>query len=173
MTNQPDKASDADRRTGPTTIRPAVPADIAEILELVADYWQFEAIADFDRERLAPQLQRMLTDSRLGAAWVARSHGRVVAYLLAVKVFSLEHGGLTVEIDELYVLPGHRGLGIGGTLLDTAEAHFLRSGLTAVSLQVGRDNAAGHRFYRDRGYRARSGFQLLEKSLADPGPSSE
>ncbi|MGH8720379.1 MAG: GNAT family N-acetyltransferase [Burkholderiales bacterium] len=82
-------------------------------------------------------------------------------YLLAVYVFSLEHHGLTAEIDELFVLPDCRGRGLGAALLQAAAA----AGCTNISLQLGRKNAAALAFYRRHGYRAREGYELLDKSL--------
>jgi ribosomal protein S18 acetylase RimI-like enzyme len=82
-----------------------------------------------------------------------------------VYVFSLEHQGLTAEIDELFVVAQYRGLGLGGRMLATAEETFRSGGCTNVSLQIGRDNAAARAFYRGRGYLDRAGFELVGKTL--------
>ena len=73
--------------------------------------------------------------------------GQAVGYLLAVYVFSLEHLGLTAEIDEFFVLPSARGKGLGDALLQRAEAEFIRRGCTNVSLQLGRGNDGARVFY--------------------------
>jgi GNAT superfamily N-acetyltransferase len=57
-----------------------------------------------------------------------------------VYVFSLEHLGLTAEIDEFFVLPSVRSHGLGDGLLHRAEAEFVRRGCTNVALQLGRGN---------------------------------
>ena len=102
---------------------------------------------------------------RLGAGWIAEVNGKPAGYLLAVYVFSLEHRGLTAEIDEFFVLPGHRGSGLGARMLATAEKTFTEAGCTNVALQLGRGNDAARAFYRERGYAERSGYELLEKML--------
>ena len=51
--------------------------------------------------------------------WIACIKGQAVGYLLAVYVFSLEHLGLTAEIDEFFVLPSARGKGLGDELPGT------------------------------------------------------
>lgn len=48
--------------------------------------------------------------------------GDGVGYLLCVHDFSLEHLGLTAEIDEFFVAPSRRGNGLGGKLLPAAES---------------------------------------------------
>ena len=94
--------------------------------------------------------------------------GVTAGYLLAVQVFSLEHRGLTAEVDELFVGSGHRAAGLGRRLLQAAESEFAARGCTNVSLQLGRGNDAGRAFYLSQGYAPRAGFELLEKPLRPP-----
>jgi GNAT superfamily N-acetyltransferase len=140
-------------------------SDVPALLPLVADYWTFEAIAGFEPRRVAVELSRMLSEPNLGAGWIAVAEGGIVGYLLGVYVFSLEHLGLTAEIDEFFVLPSKRGNGIGAKLLEFAEDDFLRSGCTNVSLQLSRDNVFARTFYFRHGYAARLKYELLEKTL--------
>lgn len=88
-----------------------------------------------------------------------------MGYPLLVYVFSLEHFGLTAEIDEFFVLPGHRGRGLGNGLLAAAESEAHRAGCSNISLQLSRDNCDVREFYHRQGYCERSSFELLEKSL--------
>jgi ribosomal protein S18 acetylase RimI-like enzyme len=146
-------------------IRPATVADVPALVALVEQYWAFEAIAHFDRTRVSRVLSRALSDAGLMSGWVARVNGEAVAYLLAAYVFSLEHLGLTAEIDEFYVLPGARGRGLGNRLLQLAEAEFRARGCTNVFLQIGTGNDGARVFYRANGFAERAGFQLLDKML--------
>lgn len=148
-----------------TTVRPAVAGDIPALLPLVEQYWAFEDITGFDRTRVGTELERLFADPRLGAGWLAETNGKPAGYLLAVYVFSLEHLGLTAEIDELFVLPSCRGQGAGSRLLKAAEARFVRMKCANVSLQLGRDNESAREFYRRHGYSDRAGFELLDKML--------
>ena len=148
-----------------TTIRPITANDVPELLALVEQYWLFEDIAGFERASVAKQLQRLCGDPRLGAGWIAHDGKQPAGYLLAVYVFSLEHLGLTAEIDEFFVLPSCRGRGVGAQLLRMAEAEFARTNCTNVSLQLGRGNEAAREFYRRNGYSDRAGFELLDKGL--------
>lgn len=88
-----------------------------------------------------------------------------MGYLLAVYVFSLEHLGLTAEIDEFFVRHEQRGRGFGARLLQSAESEFQAVRCTNVSLQLGRANAEAREFYRRRGYVERCGYELLDKDL--------
>jgi GNAT superfamily N-acetyltransferase len=148
------------------SIAAATAADIDRLLPLVEQYWRFEAIEGFDAQRLAGLLRRVMSDASLGSVWLAEVDGNAAGYLLAVYVFSLEHQGLTAEIDEFFVGPSYRSLGIGTRLLAAAEATFLVRGCTNVALQIGRDNEEARAFYRRHGYGDRAGFDIVDKDLA-------
>lgn len=146
-------------------VRRATPADVRALVALVEQYWRFEAIEGFDPARIAALFERLSAQPTLGQAWIATVDGIPSGYLLAVYVFSLEYQGLTAEIDELYVMPAHRRLGLGAKLLSTAEDAFRDGGCTVAFLQIGRDNAEARAFYRRHGYGDRAGFELVDKKL--------
>lgn len=148
-------------------IRPVTAADIPALLPLVEQYWIYEDIPHYDAARVAAGLGRMCADASLASGWLACSRGQPVGYLLAVYVFSLEHLGLTAEIDEFFVLPSARGRRIGDAMLKLAESEFVRRGCTNVALQLGRGNDRARVFYRAHGYEERAGYELLDKMLPD------
>ncbi len=97
---------------------------------------------------------------------------RLVGYVLAVYVFSLEHGGLMAEIDELFVIPERRGAKIGAALLSEATQEMARRGIAQVQLQLGTDNVGGKRFYEQQGFRPHCGYGLWLKPLRVVPPGS-
>lgn len=152
-----------------TDIRLVTPKDTSALLPLIEQYWLFEDVAGFDTARVGRELERAVTDPKLASGWIAFARGEPVGYLLAVYVFSLEHLGLTAEIDEFFVLPSARGKGVGDALLKLAEAEFVRRGCTNVALQLGKSNDGARAFYRSQGYADRAGFELLDKMLVNGG----
>src|SRR6202171_2385450 len=122
---------------GQVTARPAASRDIPPLLALVRRYWEFEGIAGFTALRIELVLQRLLAEPRLGALWVAESDARLVGYLIAVLVLSVEHQGLMGEIDEFFVVPEARASGIGTQLLAAAEAALAVRGCVRLPLQLG------------------------------------
>jgi GNAT superfamily N-acetyltransferase len=146
-------------------VRAATPRDIPQLLALVRRYWEFEQIGGFVALRVELTLRQLLTEGHLGAAWVAESETGLVGYLLAVLVLSVEHGGITAEIDEFFVLPEARSHGLGARLLAAAETALAERGCVRLQLQLAVGNAAGRAFYERRGYRGRDGYRLLDKAL--------
>jgi GNAT superfamily N-acetyltransferase len=151
----------------PIVIRPARASDIDDIVSLVQQYWEFENIPGFDRARVSALLAEFLDGEKKGACWLADADGCLAGYLLAVFMFSLEHGGMMAEIDELFVAPGRRSLGIGAALLREADRAMSRDGLVRVQLQLGVRNSGGRIFYERHGFRPRSDYTLWERPLRD------
>jgi len=148
-------------------IRVGLPADVLQLVPLVAQYWHFEGIPGFDAATLVPLLARIASQPELGAIWVADAGGELVGYLIAVYMFSLEQKGLIAEIDEFFVAPAARTYGVGAALLDVAESDLARAGCVGLQLQLGKDNWRARAFYRRHGYSEREGYELLDKRLED------
>lgn len=146
-------------------IRTAVASDVPRLLLLVRRYWEFEGLAGFDALQIELLLQRLVGEGALGQIFVADAGAQLRGYLALVYVLSLEHRGLMGEIDEFFVVAEARGQGVGGRLLEAAEAALRRRGGVRLQLQLGVTNRQARHFYERRGYRARPGFELLDKSL--------
>jgi ribosomal protein S18 acetylase RimI-like enzyme len=145
-------------------IRLADASDLPALTSLIEQYWEFEHIKGFDAERITTLLTDLFSADR-GQIWVAQEGVRSVGYLLAVYLFSLEHGGLMAEIDEFFVSPEKRSLKIGAALLGAATAVMAQRGITHVQLQLGSSNLQGQRFYELHGFEALSEYGLFHKSL--------
>lgn len=146
-------------------VRTASPHDMAAVVKLVEQYWSFEEIAGFDAGSVERLLRAALFADGRARCWLAERAGEVGGYLLAVLVFSLEHGGMMAEIDEFFVAPAFRRQGVGAALLQTAENVLQASGVRRVQLQLGSENVRAREFYAARGYGRRSGFELWDKAL--------
>src|SRR6267378_1111302 len=148
-------------------IRLAAVGDAAAIAALVERYWVFESIGGFDRQRIEALLRDLLSAPERGACWVAEAEGGVCGYLLAVFMFSLEHGGLMAEIDELFVSHDMRSAGVGAAMVAAAERELAGRGLVRLQLQLGLDNRGARRFYERLGLSRRAGYELLDKPLQE------
>jgi ribosomal protein S18 acetylase RimI-like enzyme len=148
-------------------IRPARISDVDDIAALVKQYWEFERINGFDHARIARQLTDFIGAPERGLCFTAAGDHGLLGYLLAVSMFSLEHGGVMAEIDELFVVPEKRGAGIGAALLRKADQELTDAGLVRMQLEVRVNNARAKSFYTRQGFQPRGGYQLMDKPLRD------
>jgi GNAT superfamily N-acetyltransferase len=105
-----------------------------------------------------------------------------------LRVFVAEHGGgfvgfaITIEVPaslrlthfwqirDLFVLPTHRRLGVGRTLLASVRAAAVASGALRLVSQTEDDNDPALRLYADSGYATIRGYCSLTLPLApEPG----
>lgn len=158
-------ACDDEPMVSAVEIREATAVDASAIAALVEQYWAFEDIPGFQFDRARNLLKECLSDARIARAWMASANGEVCGYLLAVLVFSLEHGGLIAEIDEFFVSPEAREAGVGMQLLRSAEEALAEAGCVRVQLQLGHPNDRARVLHRRRGYSERDGCELMDKPL--------
>jgi ribosomal protein S18 acetylase RimI-like enzyme len=60
-------------------------------------------------------------------------------------------------VEELYVIPGKRGQGIGRALLEATVAAARQAGATHIELATGEDDAAARSLYESSGFTNREG----------------
>ena len=66
------------------------------------------------------------------------------------------------SVDDVFVEPGHRNLGIGRALLQSVRAWAQERDADGISLQVAAANTRGRKFYGDLGFREVSVYEVLE-----------
>ena len=89
------------------------------------------------RDDLRAVAQTVIADRRYGFMLVARApDGSPIGVAYASSLLSLEHGGASGWIEELYVLTQWRGRGIGSRLIAEVVARAKESGWRALDLEV-------------------------------------
>jgi GNAT superfamily N-acetyltransferase len=139
------------------TFERATPTDLEALRQLLGQQFVEHGI-ELNGEVLVQATAQMLRDERLGFFVLARQGGKTVGMAAVSFAWTLEHGGRSAWLDELYVLPEHRGQGLGTALLAEVEREIGRSGCAAIDLEVDRAHARAERLYR------RVGFQPLPRS---------
>jgi diamine N-acetyltransferase len=142
-----------------SVLRSASPADIDVLLPLVRDFCvHFDYPFPEAEKRRA--VEQALGDPSLGRVWLILSdRGAVAGYLFLSFYFSLEFGGRTAFVDELFVRPEDRGAGLGGRALRSALAAARELGVSAVQLEVEKENPRAAALY------LRLGFADLDRTL--------
>jgi GNAT superfamily N-acetyltransferase len=120
----------------------------------------------FDEQARRSSYARFLAQPSYGRLWLFEAEHTVVGYMILTFVFSFEYGGRNAFIDELYVLPGYRGRGVGRRALKFAEKFAREEDIAVLHLEVSRTNPRAHKLYSRAGY-ANHDRYLLTKWLDD------
>jgi len=130
-------------------------AERADVITLLANQLEEHDI-ELVPEKLALAVDGLLAGPNRGAIFVARLQGRVIGVAVISYVWTLEHGGASCWLDELYVEPEHRSHGIGAMLVRAVVAHAKARGLAAIDLEVEASHARAANLYRREGFEEHS-----------------
>lgn len=147
-----------------SSYRLATVADLDDVLSLQRDFYAEEGYP-FAVEHMRLALATLLGDPSLGQVWVAEDAQRLVAYAVLTLGYSLEHRGRDAFVDELYVVPSHRGRGLGRAALGLMDGYCREHGVHVLLLEVEHVNEDAHALYRRAGFGAGT-RHLLKKHIA-------
>lgn len=128
----------------------ATEAHLPDIVRLVGRLRAEEGLAGAP----AASAVRAYLDDPTAAVFVAIHQGRPVGMVSVRIVSDLFHAAPAALIQELVIDEEHRGMGLGGALLDTAVAHAAERGCAEVSVATGAGNEVAQALYRSRGFEA-------------------
>jgi GNAT superfamily N-acetyltransferase len=132
-------------------IRPAAPADVPVLVELIVELADFEKARD-QVEIDTAMLERALFGEEPSAfAKVAVDGDLVVGMALYYRSFSTWTGRPGIYLEDLYVRPSHRGGGFGKALLGTLARLALEEGCARLAWSVLDWNEPAIAFYRSIG----------------------
>jgi len=138
-------------------VRHAERADLPRVAELAALHTEYERAAP-PPDDLPARLAGLLFDTpapRLRCLVAELPDGEVVGYATCAPELSTWDGCEYLHMDCLFLLPGHRGLGLGVLLMDAVAAEARSLGLDEVQWQTPTWNDGAIRFYDRLGARAK------------------
>ena len=134
------------------TIRRADLADTPALTRLYAAFYREDAIPT-PTDEIERNLAVMVQDDRAGI-WIAEADDVPVGMSSATVTFGVEFGW-ACELEDLYVAPSYRGLGLSRQLLDAAHAWAKARGVRTVILVITPDAESDQgltEYYRKLGY---------------------
>lgn len=135
----------------------AKPHDIHDLLVLLKKQFAEHRI-EFDPDQLKSSLMHLIAHEDLGCAWIAREGRSSIGFAIVSMAWTLELGGKSAWLDELYVLPQWRNAGVGTLLIESVIEKLRKLGCLAIDLEVDDDHRRAESLY------ARFGFESLERS---------
>ena len=109
----------------------------------------------------------LLADDRLGHVWFIRAGSEAVGYIVLTFAYSMEYGGPSAVVDDLFIRPAFRGIGLGKAVLSEISSFCAARGVRAIHVETGTDNPAALAAYRRVGFVDTERAHLTLK-LAEP-----
>jgi GNAT superfamily N-acetyltransferase len=129
------------------TIRPAARGDAADLLRLIGELAKYEKL-----DHMAVGTEQMLGEALFGArpaaeALIAERGGRAVGFALFFTTFSTFLCQPGIYLEDVFVEPEHRGLGLGKALLRRLAALAVERGCGRFEWRVLDWNEPSIKFY--------------------------
>ena len=117
--------------------------------------FSLEVSAPLSNSHIQAALEPLLADAAIGDVWLVEGE-EVLGYLVITWGWGIESGGREALIDEIYVTPSHRGLGLASALVEIALEKARALGTKAVFLETESDNPQSRALYERLGFKAES-----------------
>jgi GNAT superfamily N-acetyltransferase len=134
-----------------TTIRPATPADIPQILAFIRALAAYEREPDAVTATEADLLSHGFGPNPFYFCLIAESHDTPAGFALYFFNYSTWLGRPGLYLEDLFVLPEFRGLGIGKALLRRVAAIAVEKGCPRLQWEVLDWNTPAIEFYHAMG----------------------
>ena len=144
----------------------ALPHDVEQLVRMMDEFYA-ESGYTLNHERATQAFSTLLADDRLGYVWLIQADGQAVGYVVLTLCYSMEYGGLSAFVDDLFVRSPFRRAGLGTAALTEVRAFCAGRGIRAIHVETGRENTPAQAVYRRVGF-TQTDRQLLALGLADP-----
>jgi GNAT superfamily N-acetyltransferase len=126
--------------------------DLPQLVALLGVLFSQEAELVPDDAKQTRALEKILSDESVGRVHVARDGGKVVGMASLIYGISTAEGGLAASFEDMVVLPGYRGKGIGSALLQYVIAEARKQGVLRLMLLTDKQNKRAQALYRKLGF---------------------
>jgi GNAT superfamily N-acetyltransferase len=142
-------------------VTPAVLADADVVAQLAVDFKAADAAPHTERE--LSTLRALIDLPEAGRVYTIRHAGAIIGYAVLCWGYSVEYGGRDAILDEFYIVPAHRGLGLGIVVLERLAVEARRAGARAVHLEVRPDEIRATNHYDRAGFSDRGSVFMTKR----------
>lgn len=134
-----------------TTIRPMESKDKEKVIEMMRTFYASPAVLSNGSEEIfEANFRQCMAKGPYFEGYVFEDSGFLQGYATVAKTFSAEFGKPCIWIEDLYIKPAHRNLGLGGRFLIYIQAKYPNS---IFRLEVEAENQKAISVYRKNGFR--------------------
>jgi ribosomal protein S18 acetylase RimI-like enzyme len=143
----------------------ATPDDIEALIVMMRDLYAHDGLAPLDEATARSALLGVIGDGTLGRVFLILLANEVAGYAVLTFGYSLEFHGRDSFVDEIYLRAEYRGLGIGKRALEFLTGVCAENGVSALHLEVERNNTQAQAVYRKFGFEDHDRY-LMTKWIA-------
>lgn len=136
-------------------IRACRPADVPRLHELILALADYERMRDAVTATPADLEAGLFGVDAVAHALIAESESEILGYAIYFPTFSSFKGRPGIWLEDIFVLPPHRGRGVGRALLQAVARHALERGCARLEWEALDWNAPALGFYERLGARTR------------------
>ena len=133
-------------------IRKFVPEDREDYIRFSTEFYNSSAVdKPVPREHFEQGFDEMMRSDVYVQGYMLVCDGNNVGYCVTMKTYSVEAGGITIWIDELFVLEEYRSKGLGRELYKYIEENGDKK-LRRIRLEVELENGRAISLYKKMGF---------------------
>ena len=133
-------------------IRKFVPEDREDYIRFSTEFYNSSAVdKPVPREHFEQGFDEMMRSDVNVQGYMVICDGNNVGYCVTMKTYSVEAGGITIWIDELFVLEEYRSKGLGRELFKYIEENGDKK-LRRIRLEVELENGRAISLYKKMGF---------------------
>lgn len=133
-------------------IRKFVPEDREDYIRFSTEFYNSSAVdKPVPREHFEQGFDEMMRSDVYVQGYMLVCDGNNVGYCVTMKTYSVEAGGITIWIDELFVLEEYRSKGLGRELFKYIEENGDKK-LRRIRLEVELENDRAISLYKKMGF---------------------
>ncbi len=143
------------------------PDDYPVFLKMCREFYASDAVCHSIPEScFKTTFEMCLTESPYVRGYLFESDGIVAGYGLLSFTYSAEVGGLSVLIEELYVLPEFQGKGMIRRFFELLKEEY-EDNVSRFRLEVTKENLRAIEIYRRYGFQELPYLQMVKDSVKD------
>lgn len=122
-----------------------------DVLPLIRGYQEFYRVVEIDEEKNRNYFSQFLGGNDRGILHLIKSEGKVIGFSTLYFFFSSTRAEEVGVLNDIYVLPEHRGKGYGKELISNAIETVQSRGLSRIQWLTARDNEEAQKLYATLG----------------------
>lgn len=148
-------------------VRRVEPGDRETYIALAQRFYSSDAVHHvIPKANIERTFDEMMRSDVYAVGYILTCVGRPAGYALVAKTFSCEGGGLTIWIEEAYILPEYRSCGLGSELFAALEAEYGQA-LARMRLEIAPDNVRAKSLYQKLGFEELPYQQMVKEFKRD------